>query len=346
MFCILSGPEHIFEYVNQAHILALGFDATGMKVKVAQPESVEIHCILDNVYQSGVTANLHEIEVTLGSSKRYFDLTYAPKKDKHGTINGIMILGAEVTNRVLVDQKIAYERNKALSALQIRDEFLSIASHELKTPLTGFNLQLQSAQRRIAKNAADEFTIDKLAVLFTKYKKQTDRLIRLVDDMLDLSKINLGKLTFEFDRIDLKTLIEVSHENFKEQFIDKESSLTIINSHESILGNFDKERMEQVLTNLLSNALKYGAGNPVTIELKKVDQKAQIIVKDRGPGIPVEKSEIIFQKFERVPETLDISGLGIGLYITKEIVEAHQGKIWVESRQGEGSAFIVELPIL
>lgn len=106
MFCILKGPEHVFEFVNEAHIKALGFDATGKAVRVAQPESVEVHGILDEVYATGVTAHLHEIPVTLGKSLRYFDLTYAARKDNNGHVNGIMILGSEVTNRVLADEKV------------------------------------------------------------------------------------------------------------------------------------------------------------------------------------------------------------------------------------------------
>ena len=112
MFCLLKGQDHVFEFVNEAHIRTLGFDATGMAVRKAQPESVEVHGILDNVFKTGITANLHEIPVTLGKAIRYFDLTYAARKDKLGNVDGIMILGSEVTNKVLADKKVELERKR------------------------------------------------------------------------------------------------------------------------------------------------------------------------------------------------------------------------------------------
>ena len=102
----MRGSDHVFEYVNQAHITALGFDATGKSVIEAQSESVEVHDILDNVFQTGATAHLHEIAVTVGDRLRYFDFTYAPSRDRLGKVNGIMVLGSEVTERVEADVKV------------------------------------------------------------------------------------------------------------------------------------------------------------------------------------------------------------------------------------------------
>ena len=338
MFCILSGPEHLFEFVNEAHIKALGFDATGMKVREAQPESVEVHGILDNVYNTGITAPLREIPVTLGTSLRYFDLTYAAKRDAAGNVNGIMILGSEVTNRVLADKKVE-------NALKVRDEFLSIASHELKTPLTSLKLQIQTMLRRIEKELHEEFTLKKLEQIFIKNRNQVDRLVWLVDDMLDLAKVNLGKLTYNLQKQNLADIVNLSCENIKEQFEVKNSVLTFTSHTITAIGNFDGERIEQVVTNILTNAIKYGEGLPVSVELTKRGNTARIKVMDQGPGVKAENFEKIFQKFERVPSSFDISGLGIGLFISKEIVEAHHGKIWVENNQDKGSAFIVELPV-
>ena len=338
MFCITSGPNHKFDYVNHAHIKALGFDATGMEVRVAQPESVEVHGILDGVYKTGVTASLQEIAVTVGPSVRYFDLTYAAKRDHYGNINGIMILGNDVTEQVI-------GRDKISKMLSFRDQFLSIASHELKTPLTSLNLQIQSSQRRLAKGIFDEVTPENISMLFHKYKKQTDRLIRLVDDMLDLSKINLGKLSFDFKRAELISLIENSYDHIKEHFQNKNTELQIVKDPHAIFGMFDQQRIEQVVINILMNALKYGEGKPVSIQILRKDDFAEIRFVDKGPGIPTEDLEKIFLKFERVPATSEVSGLGLGLYITKEIVEAHHGKIWVESQLGFGATFIILLPI-
>ena len=249
-----------------------------------------------------------------------------------------MILGSEVTNRVQADKKVEM-------ALKVRDEFLSIASHELKTPLTSLKLQIQTMLRRIEKELYEEFTLDKLEQIFIKNKNQVDRLVWLVDDMLDLAKVNLGKLTFNLQKQNLTEIVNVSYENIKEQFEAKNSALTFISHTKNAIGNFDGERIEQVITNILTNALKYGEGFPVVIELTQQGKLARIKVTDQGPGVKAENAEKIFQKFERVPSTFDISGLGIGLFISKEIVEAHNGRIWVENNEGKGSAFIVELPL-
>lgn len=720
MFCLLNGPQHVFEFVNKAHIKALGFDATGMAVREAQPESVEVHGILDEVYNTGKTAHLHEIAVTLGKEVRYFDLTYAAKKNAQGIVDGIMILGNEVTERVIVDKKVKLERSrmynffeqipaaiavvsakdyrfevannsyqklvsktnivgrtikevlpelsediisifknvietgerfigkdfpisldwenngkvfskyldfiyepitlangvvegilvfvydvtekynstqkvlaseskfksfidsmpqmifmadakgdiyaynkrwyeyvglpgtegwgwkdrpvlhpddlensvrtwknsletgetyqaeyrirkstgeyrwhlgravpmrnaegiitdwfgtntdthdlkslkeavtmteeklqfalnsgglglwhfdlktnvvtssdslgkilgadevtgdlkkinhmviypedqaqndaaiqraiqekvpynsefrivrpsgelrwlsssgqvkfdeqgtpvsisgvtlditenkiyeeKLKAALKTREDFLSIASHELKTPLTSLKLRVQTAERMLMKDE-NYFSKEKALDIFRKNSEQVDRLVRLVDDMLDLSRVQSGRLSYNFMPLSLDKIVRESFNQFKEEFDSLSIELTLQTEEKEFVGRFDKERIEQVLTNLLTNALRYGDKKPVQIELRSMGENALIKVSDRGRGIAFEHYQKVFKKFERIISANEVSGLGIGLFITKEIVEAHGGRIWVESEVNFGSTFFVELPL-
>lgn len=699
MFCILSGPEHRFEFVNQAHIKVLGFDATGKTVREAQPESIEVHGILDDVYKTGVTAKLSEISVTVGNEKRYFDLTYAPKHADDGKIDGILILGNEITSRIIAEQKLeeseakfktiadampqivwstlpdgyhdyyndrwyeftgvpygstdgegwngifhpedqdrawkawkhsletgkpyeieyrlrhhsgeyrwtlgralpiindngdiirwmgtctdidkmktlqqqlidtfetmsegfffmskdlvityanhetqnylgltklqiegksveelfptqdrtkfvnryievmrtgkpvrfeesleghllsvsAYKTkdgvgvfwrditevreeqerrvaseeklqlalesgqmgfwhydlitnkitisdslskilghdqkfgdiektNEALVhpldkarldvawvkavnehkyyseeyriikpdgevrwlfsngrakydregkpvsfsgasiditetkdtevmlqlALTARDEFLSIASHELKTPLTSLKLQNQSALRMIAKDKDAHLSVKNFTKIFEKNVTQVDRLVRLVDDMLDLSRVQSGKLSYQFSETDINQIIKEVVENFREQYENVGTELGLKLWNKSLKVSVDQERIEQVIVNLLTNGLKYGEQRPVLVSVEKDDDHVLIKISDQGKGLSNENLRKVFLKFERVINANEVSGLGIGLFISKEIVEAHKGTIWVESEIGKGSTFFIRLPL-
>lgn len=162
--------------------------------------------------------------------------------------------------------------------------------------------------------------------------------------MLDLTRIQSGKLSYNFEKCDLRDIIVDVYERFKEQFENSDTEL-VSQCIDSVVGYFDRDRIEQVLVNLLTNALKYGEGRTVSIRLETINKTARLEIQDHGMGIGPENFEIIFKKYERVVSADEVSGLGIGLFISKEIVEAHGGKIWVESAIGMGAKFIAELPI-
>jgi PAS domain S-box-containing protein len=269
--------------------------------------------------------------------KLIINYTGARILDQNGKLSMAVLTVRDVTTRIEAEKKLR-------SAVNARDEFLSIASHELKTPLTSLKLQIQTTKRRIHKGLLSDLTNEKLLELFQKNESQVDRLVRLVDDMLDLSRVQSGRLTYNFRSYDLCNIIREIADRFKEQFEYAQSKL-IVKSCESALGYFDKDRIEQVIINLLTNALKYGLSNPVEIRTSVKKSLVRIEVQDRGLGIEADNFEKIFQRFERVVSASEISGLGIGLFITKDIVNAHHGKIWVESEVGNGSTFIVELPL-
>lgn len=338
MVCILKGPNHVFEFVNEAHIKALGFDATGLSMREAQPESVEVHGILDEVYRTGKTAELHEIPVTVTDRLRYFNLTYSARRDESGQINGIMVLGIEVTDGVLGRQKLD-------NALTIRDEFISIASHELRTPLASLKLRMQRLQWQISREMPEAFAPENVKELADSCNRQINALAKLTNDMFDVSRIEAGKLNMEFEECDFAVISREAIGALNDQFHDSKIQLSVSLADRAPI-NADRQRMNQVVLNLLTNTLKYGEQQPVHVSLETSDGYAVLKVRDHGIGIAPENIARIFNRFERAIGTINISGLGLGLYITKQIVDRHGGTISVESRPGAGSIFEVKIPLL
>lgn len=254
--------------------------------------------------------------------------------------NGKLILGVLTVRDVTA--KLDSEA-KLIAAVNSRDDFLSIASHELKTPLTSLKLQIQSAIRKISKNK--DLTKVEMDDLLDKNEAQVNRLARLIDDMLDLTRVQSGKLSYNFQENDLSLILREVAERFRTQFEDSATILQI-ECDNSAVGLFDKERIEQAILNLLTNSIKYGEGKPVHVRLKTKDKKALIEVEDQGMGIDPENHNKIFERYERVVAANEISGLGIGLFISREIIQAHHGKLWVDSKVGQGSTFSMELPLI
>jgi signal transduction histidine kinase len=241
-------------------------------------------------------------------------------------------------------EKLRETRKDLEKSVRIRDEFMSIVSHELKTPLTSLGLQVQLRQRLLSKGEMARFTPERLAKMFESDQKQIARIAHLIDDMLDISRISTGRLSINKDRFDLSELVKDLVEQTSEQFVASHCSVKV-NAATPIIGNWDRFRIEQVVMNLLTNAMRYGCSKPILIEVTATASHARISVSDHGVGIEIKDLERIFERFERAVSGNEISGLGLGLYITKQILEAHQGSIRVESTLGLGSTFVVELPL-
>jgi len=229
-------------------------------------------------------------------------------------------------------------------AVQIRDEFMSIASHELKTPLTSLKLKAQLRKRSLLKGDSSQFTPERLTKMFDDDENQIERIAHLIDDMLDISRISTGKLSINLEQLDLCELVRDVVERSSEQFVAAGCPVDI-DVCQSIIGNWDRFRIEQVVMNLLTNAMRYGAGKSIQVQVTASPNGAHLFVRDQGRGIAVENHERIFQKFERAVGS-EIRGLGLGLYIVKQILDAHHGSIRVESELGQGATFVVELPQL
>jgi signal transduction histidine kinase len=229
-------------------------------------------------------------------------------------------------------------------AARVRDEFISIASHELKTPLTSLKLQTQLNERRIAKGDVAAFEPVRTRQLIDSTSRQVDRLTRLVEDMLDISRINLGKLHLRCENFDLAAIVADTVERIHPQ-ADAAGCKITVQAAEPITGYWDRFRVEQIVTNLLSNAIRYCPGLPIAVSVIRRGSAADVVVRDEGPGIAAENQERIFERFERAANAEGISGMGLGLYICRQIAEAHGGSIRVESVLERGSSFILSLPV-
>lgn len=253
-------------------------------------------------------------------------------------ILGIALIGSNI-DRSLSKKNLLNETLR--HAIHGRDEFLNIASHELKTPLTSLKLQTQIILKKLAGN---ELSTEKVSFMLEQSNRSIDRITRVVNDMLDISRLSTGKLNLQTEVFNLSHLVKDVMERMRPIAESVGSSINF-EGDETLEGNWDRFRLDQVLTNLISNATAYAAGTPIQITLKKDKKFAFLTISDKGPGLAREEFERIFLRYERGKETHGQRGLGIGLYIVKEIVNMHGGDIWVDSTIGEGSTFTVTLPI-
>jgi len=249
-------------------------------------------------------------------------------------------LCAELTRRTSasVDNGLLYQ--EAQEAAQARDEFLSIASHELKTPMTALSLQLQLLVRELKSRAELSSSYQGIQLCLN----QVRRLTELLDDLLDMTRIRAGQVVLHKTLIDLPELLCNIVKRFQPEAQALGTSLTIT-AENPLSGIWDPLRLEQIFTNLISNAIKYGNRQPVEISVSRRGSQGVVTVQDHGPGIEPEFQKKIFRRFERAPSCGHLGGLGLGLYITHQLVQAHQGTIRLRSEIGRGSQFIVTLPI-
>ncbi|WP_397457231.1 hybrid sensor histidine kinase/response regulator [Pseudomonas versuta] len=229
-------------------------------------------------------------------------------------------------------------------AVRMRDDFMSIVSHEVRTPLNGLILETQLRKMHLARDNAAAFTLDKMKAMVERDERQIQSLIRLIEDMLDVSRIRTGKLSIRPSRFDLSVAVGNLLESFAAQVSAAQSSVNY-RAGQPVIGQWDEFRIEQVVSNLLTNALRYGAKKPIDVSVYVQGDQAVIEVTDQGIGISEENQQRIFQQFERVAGSHVVTGLGLGLFISEQIVAAHNGQITVRSTLGEGAMFRVCLPL-
>ena len=229
-------------------------------------------------------------------------------------------------------------------AVRMRDDFMSIVSHEVRTPLNGLILETQLRKMHLARDNAAAFTMEKMHAMVDRDERQILSLIRLIEDMLDVSRIRTGKLSIRPAEFDLARTVDRLLENFSAQISAAQSSVNFTAEY-PVVGQWDEFRIEQVISNLLTNALRYGANKPIDVTVYIEGTQAVVDVRDQGIGISQENQQRVFQQFERVSASQVAAGLGLGLFISEQIVAAHSGTISVQSELGEGALFRVCLPL-
>jgi PAS domain S-box-containing protein len=246
----------------------------------------------------------------------------------------------DVTERKKLERR-AREWRKAKEEVRERDEFLSIASHELRTPVTVLQLQLQLLHRA-ARRSMEELP-QLLEGKVEALERQTRRIALLVNELLDVSRMRLGTLELRYEPLDLAEVARETAEHVRLTVTPARAGIELALSPAT--GLWDRLRLEQVITNLLVNAAKFGEGKPITLSVDAAGRVARLKVVDHGIGIPVEHQARVFDRFERAVPSQHFGGLGLGLYVVRQIVEAHGGAIPVESAPGAGAVFTVELPV-
>ncbi|HWE27412.1 MAG TPA: ATP-binding protein [Polyangia bacterium] len=250
-----------------------------------------------------------------------------------------LTLVADLAQRaaLAIDNQRLYQSSK--QAVAQRDEFLSVASHELRTPVTSLQIAVQSAL-----SLGDDAPPGFLHHALDTAERQTRRLGRLVDALLDVSRVQAGRLELEREPTDLGAVVR---EVVSLLAADARRAGCEVRVHiaDGVVGRWDRARIDQVVTNLLTNAIKYGAGAPIVIDVSKANGGARLSVRDEGIGVADSERSRIFERFERAVSSKHYGGLGLGLYIVRHIVAAHRGDVTVESTLGAGAQFTVELPL-
>ncbi|WP_216629441.1 chemotaxis protein CheB [Taibaiella lutea] len=343
LITIRRGPELAYEFVNKAY---QKFD--GQDNLIGKP-SAEVATLFDNaeflktendVFETGVTYVGKTYHVTRKEGKsstqvdHWFDIIIAPVYDDTGNIDGLALFGFEVTDLIRA-------RKSAEELMYKKDEFMSIASHELKTPVTSLKGSLQILERLTQKMDLK----DPLVTFILKAVKQTDKLTVLLNDLLDVTKIQEGKMLLNYSEFDARGMIQESIDEVRAQ--NHKHELILNCNEKNIIIKADRARLEQVINNFLTNAIKYSPdAGKVEITCSFSENSFRVEVRDFGIGIPKNKKDFLFDRFYRVQESsTHFAGLGLGLYISAEIVKRHHGEIGVESVLGEGSTFWFSIPV-
>jgi PAS domain S-box-containing protein len=268
----------------------------------------------------------------------HITLTRGPRRQRFEAAD--LAVAEELARRIALAVENAHLYSEAQRAIRLRDEFMSIASHELRTPLTALSLDLEVMLRLLERQGSEARTMQRA----NKLNAHLGRLKQLVLTLLDVSQIEAGRLAIQLEAMDLRIVAGEVIDRFTEQAAQVQCELRPRLPVGPIEGSWDRLRIDQVLTNLLSNAIRYAPGRPIDVELSAAGSTVTLAVRDHGPGIGPQDLERIFGRFERAASGRGIGGFGLGLWITRQIVIALGGTIRVESDPNVETAFIIELP--
>jgi signal transduction histidine kinase/DNA-binding response OmpR family regulator len=338
---LVIGPELVFELANRPYLEMIGrSDVIGKSMKevfAELPPDAPVFGLLREVYQSGRAFTTDEYRVPLdrnGDGKvedAFFRFTCQPMTDATGAVEGLMTVAVDITPQVAA-------RAQAELASRAKDEFLAVLGHELRNPLAPMMTALRLLQMK-------GFRADELAIM----ERQVGALVRLVDDLMDVSRITRGKIELRRSRIELSTVVLQGLETASPLLDQRRHRVDLKVPVEGLPVEGDPDRLSQVISNLLTNAAKYSdPGSEIHVVAERVAGRARLRIRDHGIGIPPEMLTRIFEMFVQEPQALDRAkgGIGLGLAIVRSLVDLHRGKVWATSQgPGTGSELIVELPL-
>lgn len=247
----------------------------------------------------------------------------------------------DVHDRILAERERERLLREVQDAVRARDEFIAVASHDLRTPAMALQLHLDALWRLCRREPT---TDGRVVQKVERARAQMARMTVLLNNLLDTSRIAAGRLTLELQDMDLGELLREVIGRFAPD-LDAAGCAVEVDIPEGVMGRWDRARLDQVLVNLLSNAVKYGAGHPIAVRLERREGRARITVEDHGIGIAGEAQAQIFERFQRAVDERLYMGVGLGLWIVRQLVDAHGGQVGVKSELGQGAAFTVELPL-
>jgi PAS domain S-box-containing protein len=257
-----------------------------------------------------------------------------PEKGSDGALSGWIATATDIDDQKKAEQTLR-------EAIGLREDFLSVASHELRTPLTSLRLEVENLLR-FARRSAGEAT-EGIVSRIGRIDAQAARLNHLIDELLDVSRIAAGRIELQIQEVDLAAIVEEVRSRLADEALRRGCTIAV-RTEGKATGAWDPSRLDQVVTNLLSNAIKYGGGKPIEITVDANADRVVLAIHDHGLGIPAEDQDRIFRRFERAASSRNYAGIGLGLWIVKQIVEALGGMVTVDSRPEAGSTFTVELP--
>ena len=314
-------------------------EAIGKHISIIIPQErlQEENVIIENIRAGKKVNHFETIRRAKDGSEINISLTVSPVLNQHGRVIGASKVARDITQKIQLEkqQKLFTEKLQELN--NYKDEFMAMASHELKTPLTVIKANLQILQHQMQSDPNINF--------INKTLSSVNKLSDLIHSLLDVSKIQSGKLQLNISKFDLNVLLAETIANIQATTLKHK---IIFNKGNQLIANADWERIEQVIINLLTNAVKYSLNaTEIFVEAYTKNSNIEVCVKDSGMGIPQEDRKKIFTRFYRVQGIASTySGSGIGLYISSEIIKRHGGQMWVESNVGKGSHFYFSVPAI
>ncbi|MHB8417953.1 MAG: sensor histidine kinase [Myxococcales bacterium] len=338
----VARPDGALDYLNRRWFEFAGAPPVGGWAERIHPEDQARY---DEAWE-GARRSIQPFQLELrlrnsGGAWRWQLARAVPERNTAGSVTAWLGTFTDIEDRKRAEAERELQYQRALVAIRARDDFLSIASHELRTPLSALKLNLDLLLRNERRSGRTELSEEAVKRLLAA-NRQIDRLNRLISDLLDVARITSGTLTLQLEDLDLAQVAREAVARLDDEAARAGSAVMV--RSQPVSGRWDRSRLEQVVTNLVANAIKFGGGRPVEVSIAPAGQRALLSVEDHGVGIAPEDQERIFERFERAVPPRAYGGLGLGLYIVRQIVAAHGGQVSLASRLGEGTKITVDLP--